>query len=935
MIKKILIILWILFSSNTWANNVIEWKITSDWWNGFCYNIIVNNNTSENFIDWKIHFELWWDTKITSNWSGQFTNNKENYTITSLDWNKKVLSNGKIEIWFCWNWISRPIKITFLSNKEKNIDISQPIKIQKNGLMVEFMFQSKRDEWYCKKITLKNIHSQTIFNWNIWFTIDQKIDWWSAKFLKNSDQYSISPFDWNKEIKPNEIKEIWFCTVGKNTDLYHEIQNVTFETVNILPPVNNSWSIISPPVNNSWSNSDITLLLKYPTDSWNPKKVDLDKDGNNDFIIELNPWNISKASGIATMSVDYANKSIIYNQDLSNISIKDSRGYVLSYPEIYVWNKPHNWQYIETKSKLPILFSSLKDLDVKVNYKLNFEPWLPANLAMEWWLTKNKFQSNWVGIWESELMIWLYSSWLNPAGQYIWDMNIELKIDGVLKTEVFEIYKWNIGWEVISFRPKNWGWLQANIELNVKQFFDKFKTLTSIVNFEKLFFQNWEIGTETGSPSTTKAKYDWQIFKFDITGILSDQDMIDNSPISNTGNVFSGNIIIPKNNILVWYYPTWARYTYTYDKIDYSKFDIINFAFIYPNADGTLEIPNEAIYPELINEVHKNGKKIVISIWWWTKSYNFPSLVSNLTARNKFINEVKKYIVDNKYDGVDLDWEFPNNDVEWKQFIDLLKDLKTALWKDKIVSTAISINPNYIDIEALSKVIDYVYIMSYDIEGWWNGYAWHNAPLYKNSKMPHDFSINYFLNTKFFNKNIDKTKFLLWFPFYGRKFNVSNPYMTSYYSDYVLYNELPKNCFDNWDNESKVPYLSCGNYYISYDNAKSLNEKVQYMSSQSMWGLFIWALGQDNNELVKYLSFSNSTHSIKTSSWSTQLSINEKNTFLQILDKKLDNFSKDKKIHFLNKLILKLEHIKKNRFYDNEIKKNKINEYIKIIESKF
>lgn len=95
-----------------------------------------------------------------------------------------------------------------------------------------------------------------------------------------------------------------------------------------------------------------------------------------------------------------------------------------------------------------------------------------------------------------------------------------------------------------------------------------------------------------------------------------------NSGITNTGTntsestnpTYSGTISYPTGKVFVGYYPTWLRWSYPYNKIDYSKYDIINYAFIFINADGSLNVPNEAIYPELVQEAHRHGKKIVITV---------------------------------------------------------------------------------------------------------------------------------------------------------------------------------------------------------------------------------------------------------------------------------------------------------------------------------
>lgn len=319
------------------------------------------------------------------------------------------------------------------------------------------------------------------------------------------------------------------------------------------------------------------------------------------------------------------------------------------------------------------------------------------------------------------------------------------------------------------------------------------------------------------------------------------------------------NILDNKNPIYVWYYPSWNKYYwYDYSKIKVSDYDIINIAFIFPNSDWTLEIPKDTILPELNKKIKNEKRKVIVSIWGWNNSENFKLITNNENTKNKFIKEIEKFIWENNYDWVDIDWEWIKTQEEGEKYINFLADLKNEL-KWKIVTTAISINYDYFDIKKLSNIVDYIYIMSYDIEWWRSGYAWYNAPLYENSRMPYDLSINYFIKEKFLKKDIEKSKFIFWLPLYWRKFNVINPYdKTQTVSEYIRYWDLPNNCKNVWDDESKVPYLKCDSYYISYDNMISLKEKINYVKNNWFWGVFIRWIWEDNwsisSEIGNYLN---------------------------------------------------------------------------------
>ena len=70
-------------------------------------------------------------------------------------------------------------------------------------------------------------------------------------------------------------------------------------------------------------------------------------------------------------------------------------------------------------------------------------------------------------------------------------------------------------------------------------------------------------------------------------------------------------------------------------------------------------------------------------------------------------------------------------------------------------------------------------------------------------------------------------------------------------SETLEYKDLPfGSCAKQFDQTSMVPYLSCGSYYISYDDSTSIAAKIAYAKSKGLAGVFFWALGQDNNQIV-------------------------------------------------------------------------------------
>ena len=260
-----------------------------------------------------------------------------------------------------------------------------------------------------------------------------------------------------------------------------------------------------------------TIHLSYPEDGdWPTATIDLDGDGEAEYVIEINPWNIESASGSADMYYYKANHTLHYVQHLENIVLRNPGAWVHGYPEIYVGNKPWN-QYAATDAPVPLpgRLSSLSNFRVTVSYRLNPEPGLPVNLAIESWLTRDRWRTSGVGAGEQELMIWLYYNGLQPAGQKLGEVVIPITVNGSRVNATFEVWRASLGWEYIAFRLKN-PVKAGTVSLEYAPFISVAANITGIDNYTSLYLEDVEVGTEYGSPSTTSASLEWWITGFTL-----------------------------------------------------------------------------------------------------------------------------------------------------------------------------------------------------------------------------------------------------------------------------------------------------------------------------------------------------------------------------------------------------------------------------------
>ena len=259
------------------------------------------------------------------------------------------------------------------------------------------------------------------------------------------------------------------------------------------------------------------VTIRYPDELWPTAEIDLDGDGYNEYVIEINPWNIDSADGYAEMIFYPSNGTLHYVQALDNIVLRNPGSWVHGYPEIFYGNKPWN-QYNATDGpvQLPARVTDLNNFYVTVSYRLNPEPGLPVNLAIESWLTRDQWRSTGIQYNEQEVMIWLYYDGLQPAGSKVGEIVVPIIVNGTEVNATFEVWKAFIGWEYIAFRittPIKAG----TVTLPYSPFISTAANITDLTDYTSLYLEDVEVGTEYGSPSTTSAHMEWWIYQFNLT----------------------------------------------------------------------------------------------------------------------------------------------------------------------------------------------------------------------------------------------------------------------------------------------------------------------------------------------------------------------------------------------------------------------------------
>ncbi|GAV55114.1 hypothetical protein ZYGR_0AS04370 [Zygosaccharomyces rouxii] len=304
--------------------------------------------------------------------------------------------------------------------------------------------------------------------------------------------------------------------------------------------------------------------------------------------------------------------------------------------------------------------------------------------------------------------------------------------------------------------------------------------------------------------------------------------------------------------------------------------------------------------------------KVIMAVGGWSNRDQWPKMVRDPRKVDKFINSCVETMFKYGFDGIDLDWEFPQDDgFEPRMYLELARRLKLKFdeleeaifagetnhpkFQLSMATPAFKGKLSVLPIRELDRYIDVWNMMTYDYHGEWSSVTGYHSnlydgavkfqPQYKHDNSSDDEGLD--ANTAIYDMinefGVDSRKITLGMAAYGRGFtHVKASGGDGRFIDKKfhgvggasegepgmwLYNQLP---IEGSKEEYDPDYVSgfCFDHktktFVGYDSVESVKTKADYVKQMGLRGGFWWESCGDNHKNPERSLLNAFTERIKT-----------------------------------------------------------------------
>jgi chitinase len=303
--------------------------------------------------------------------------------------------------------------------------------------------------------------------------------------------------------------------------------------------------------------------------------------------------------------------------------------------------------------------------------------------------------------------------------------------------------------------------------------------------------------------------------------------------------------------------------------VNFTLYTHLCHAFVVADENGNIRASRNVPDRRLTSEAHDAGVSVLIALGGWGWDEQFAAIVGKPDAEERYVTAVMRMVDEDGYDGIDVDWEYPDTEEEVagferlaQRFRTLLDELAQSKGRKMYLTMAASASPSklkWLRTDFVVANFDWLHIMTYDFAGDWTPYAGHHSPLFASSKQPARSRASTQLTMEYLlqERKVPANRLVVGIPLYGRGFVASAPYAEKQERGDI---RLPRGNYSNlhrllnqgnwtrqWDDETKNPWLSSpdGKIVIGYDDAESVAIKTQWAMEQGFRGVFFWQVAAD------------------------------------------------------------------------------------------